>query len=145
MHGNRNKAVLNTSPDLPLLFLLIQLILAVVLLHGSALLTPRVEIPKLDAHTAYKLTPVILVNIIGLVFNTLCLRDVEASFFQVCRDVHRATIPCILTFVDCARNGPPSHHPCVLNAHALDSYGTSVSSIGTCHSRIPIWCGAHWR
>lgn len=55
-----------------------------ILLHVSAVFIARVEIPKLELETAKKLTPVILVNIIGLVFNTLCLRDVEASFFQVC-------------------------------------------------------------
>ncbi|TDL28335.1 hypothetical protein BD410DRAFT_737557 [Rickenella mellea] len=80
-----NKAVLNSSPDLPLLFLLNQLLMAVVLLHISALCIQKVEIPKLDLDSARKLTPVILVNIIGLVFNTLCLRDVEASFFQIAR------------------------------------------------------------
>ncbi|KAI5122361.1 hypothetical protein M0805_004119 [Coniferiporia weirii] len=80
-----NKAVLNSSPDLPLLFLLIQLLIAVILLHLSAAVSSRVEIPKLEIATAKKLTPVVLVNIIGLVFNTLCLRDVEASFFQIAR------------------------------------------------------------
>ena len=80
----RNKAVLNSSPDLPLLFLLIQLVIAVILLQTSAFFTPKVEIPKFDLLAAKKLTPVVLVNIIGLVFNTLCLRSVEASFFQVC-------------------------------------------------------------
>ncbi|KZT02436.1 uncharacterized protein LAESUDRAFT_661707 [Laetiporus sulphureus 93-53] len=80
-----NKAVLNSSPDLPLVFLLIQLILAVVLLHASALITPKVEIPKLKLETAKKLMPVTLVNVIGLVFNILCLRGVEASFFQIAR------------------------------------------------------------
>ncbi|KAI0964014.1 hypothetical protein AcW1_000934 [Taiwanofungus camphoratus] len=80
-----NKAVLNSSPELPLLFLLIQLILAVVLLHAAAFITPKVEIPKLDLKTAKKLTPVTLVNVIGLVFNILCLRGVEASFFQIAR------------------------------------------------------------
>jgi len=54
------------------------------LLHVAALFIARVEIPKIELETARKLTPVVLVNIIGLVFNTLCLRDVEASFFQVC-------------------------------------------------------------
>ncbi|OJA19569.1 GDP-fucose transporter [Rhizopogon vesiculosus] len=80
-----NKVVLNGSPDLPLLFLLLQLLIAVLLLHVSAVFISRVEIPKLELETAKKLTPVILVNIIGLVFNTLCLRDVEASFFQIAR------------------------------------------------------------
>jgi GDP-fucose transporter C1 len=79
----RNKAVLSSSPDLPLLFLLLQLLIAVVLLHLSAAVSKRIEIPKLDPDVAKKLTPVVLVNIIGLVFNTLCLRGVEASFFQV--------------------------------------------------------------
>ncbi|KAH7927277.1 hypothetical protein BV22DRAFT_1032028 [Leucogyrophana mollusca] len=80
-----NKAVLNNSPDLPLLFLLLQLLIAVILLHAAAFVTQRIEIPKIELDTAKKLTPVVLVNIIGLVFNTLCLRDVEASFFQIAR------------------------------------------------------------
>jgi len=80
-----NKAVLNNAPELPLLFLLIQLIIAVILLHVSALLFKRVEIPVFEKETAKNLTPVVLVNIIGLVFNTLCLRDVETTFFQIAR------------------------------------------------------------
>lgn len=80
-----NKAVLNSSPDLPLLFLLIQLVLAVVLLHGAARITPKVEIPAIEMRTAKKLLPVTTVNVVGLVFNILCLRGVEASYFQVPR------------------------------------------------------------
>ncbi|XP_006454109.1 hypothetical protein AGABI2DRAFT_189416 [Agaricus bisporus var. bisporus H97] len=80
-----NKAVLNSSPDLPLLFLFIQLIVAVALLHISATIFPRIEIPALDLKVALKLIPVVAVNIIGLVFNILCLRGVEASFFQIAR------------------------------------------------------------
>ncbi|OBZ78695.1 GDP-fucose transporter 1 [Grifola frondosa] len=80
-----NKAVLNSSPDLPLLFLLIQLVLAVVLLHAAAAISPKVEIPKFEMKNAKKLVPVTLVNVIGLVFNILCLRGVEASFFQIAR------------------------------------------------------------
>lgn len=83
-----NKAVLNSSPDLPLLFLLLQLIIAVVLLHASAAVTSRVELPKLELQTARNLIPVVSVNIIGLVFNTLCLRGVEASFFQIARGLN---------------------------------------------------------
>ena len=78
-----NKAVLNTAPELPLLFLLIQLIIAVVLLHISAFFTKRVELPAIEKEMAKNLAPVVLVNVIGLVFNTLCLRDVETTFFQV--------------------------------------------------------------
>ena len=80
-----NKAVLNAAPDLPLLYLFNQLVIAVALLHGASFLTDRVQIPKLEVQTAKKLTPVVSVNIIGLIFNTLCLRDVEASFFQIAR------------------------------------------------------------
>ncbi|KAF8665419.1 hypothetical protein AX16_000438 [Volvariella volvacea WC 439] len=80
-----NKAVLNNAPDLPLTFLMAQLLIAVVLLHISAALSHRIEIPKFDIQVAKKLIPVISVNIIGLVFNTLCLRGVEASFFQIAR------------------------------------------------------------
>ena len=74
-----------------MLFLFIQLLLAVILLHASALVTSKVEIPKLELRTAKKLTPVTLVNVIGLVFNILCLRGVEASFFQV-----RTSFSCVL-------------------------------------------------
>ncbi|KAL0572930.1 hypothetical protein V5O48_009043 [Marasmius crinis-equi] len=80
-----NKAVLNKAPELPLLFLFNQLLIAVGLLHVSAAFSKRVEIPKLDLEVAKKLFPVVSVNIIGLVFNTLCLRGVEASFFQIAR------------------------------------------------------------
>ncbi|KAL1757289.1 hypothetical protein FB107DRAFT_259972 [Schizophyllum commune] len=80
-----NKAVLNSSPDLPLLFLLVQLLIAVILLHVSAFFSSKIALPKPDLESAKKLVPVVTVNIVGLVFNTLCLRDVEASFFQIAR------------------------------------------------------------
>ncbi|KAF9245805.1 hypothetical protein BU15DRAFT_58762 [Melanogaster broomeanus] len=80
-----NKAVLINTPHLPLLFLFLQLSIAVILLHVSAAISSRVVIPKLELDTAKKLTPVVVVNIIGLIFNTLCLREVEASFFQIAR------------------------------------------------------------
>lgn len=80
---NRNKTVLNSTPDTPLLLLFIQLIIAVVGLHVSALFSSRIEIPHWDLYTAKKLLPVVTINIVGLVFNTLCLREVEATFFQV--------------------------------------------------------------
>ncbi|KAJ7446505.1 hypothetical protein B0H11DRAFT_1879502 [Mycena galericulata] len=81
-----NKAVLISTPDLPLVFLLLQLLIAVVLLRFSALVSRGViEIPKFDLETATKLFPVVFVNIAGLVFNTLCLRGVDASFFQIAR------------------------------------------------------------
>jgi GDP-fucose transporter C1 len=63
--------------------LFLQLVIAVLLLHVTALFSSRIEIPRWDSHTVKKLAPVVTVNIVGLVFNTLCLREVEATFFQV--------------------------------------------------------------
>ncbi|KAJ6519970.1 hypothetical protein C8R45DRAFT_42569 [Mycena sanguinolenta] len=100
-----NKAVLISAPDLPLFFLLLQLIIAVVLLKLSALFSRgAIEIPAFDSDIAKKLFPVVFVNIVGLVFNTLCLRGVDASFFQIARglvlpltiivsSVHTRTMP----------------------------------------------------
>jgi len=101
-----NKAVLNSTPDLPLLFLLIQLVMAVVLLHLAALFTPKVEIPRMDLRTAKKLTPVTLVNVIGLVFNILCLRGVEASFFQIARGL---VLPLTIAVSSINTHTVPSH------------------------------------
>ena len=92
--------MLNAAPDLPLLYLFNQLVIAVFLLHGAGFLTSKVQLPKLDAYTAKKLTPVVTVNIVGLVFNTLCLRGVEASFFQIARGMVlplTITVSCIHT------------------------------------------------
>lgn len=83
-----NKAVLISTPELPLLFLLVQLVIAVVLLHISAVVwRDKVQLPKriLDLEKIKKLAPVITVNVVGLIFNTLCLRGVEAAFFQIAR------------------------------------------------------------
>jgi hypothetical protein len=122
----RNKAVLNGSPDLPLLFLLLQLLIAVLLLHVAAVFITRVEIPKLEFGTAKKLTPVVLVNIIGLIFNTLCLRDVEASFFQVCGlllEMPRSSF----NFTDCAWSCSTSDHHCILRAHSYCAFCPSCN------------------
>jgi GDP-fucose transporter C1 len=78
-----NKLVLNAAPELPILFLLNQMLIAVALLHLSARLSPRVKIPSWDYTVAKGLFPVVSVNAVGLVWNTLCLRAVDASYFQV--------------------------------------------------------------
>lgn len=80
-----NKAVLNSAPDLPMIFIFIQVVIAVVLLHVSAYFDKRVVLPVVEKETAKKLFPVVLVGVVGLVFNTLCLRGVEATFFQIAR------------------------------------------------------------
>ncbi|KAG8714712.1 hypothetical protein FRC08_011542 [Ceratobasidium sp. 394] len=80
-----NKLVLNAAPQLPVLFLFNQMLIAVALLHISAALSPRVKLPSWDYATAKGLVPVVSVNAIGLVWNTLCLRAVDASYFQIAR------------------------------------------------------------
>jgi len=89
-----NKAVLNNTPDLPFSFLFIQLVIAVILLHllsfisstsiGSAM-KGHVELPELDLQTAKELAPFHLTGLMTLVFNTLCLKNVDASFFPIAR------------------------------------------------------------
>ncbi|KZS96051.1 hypothetical protein SISNIDRAFT_473477 [Sistotremastrum niveocremeum HHB9708] len=88
-----NKAVLTSSPSLPLTFLFIQLTIAVLLLHFTSIFSSRIrkQVPSVSAlwkETDAKWTalwPVLLINVVGLIFNTLCLRDVEATFFQIAR------------------------------------------------------------
>jgi GDP-fucose transporter C1 len=99
-----NKTVLNSTPDAPLLFLFIQLVIAVILLHLSALFTSRIEIPQWDRHTVKKLFPVVSINIIGLVFNTLCLREVEATFFQIARGL---VLPLTITVTSVTSHSHP--------------------------------------
>lgn len=110
---------MNSSPDLPLLFLFIQLIVAVALLHISATIFPRIEIPALDLKVALKLIPVVAVNIIGLVFNILCLRGVEASFFQV--GVNLSLQPVLFNpncVVDCSWTRPSTDNPILLSNYS---------------------------
>lgn len=95
-----NKLVLNAAPELPVLFLLNQMLIAVVLLHLSAALSPRVKLPTWDYSLAKGLLPVISINAVGLVWNTLCLRAVDASYFQVSR-IHPDIYLEILTWIEC--------------------------------------------
>ncbi|KAF9454145.1 hypothetical protein P691DRAFT_770854 [Macrolepiota fuliginosa MF-IS2] len=119
-----NKAVLNNAPDLPLLFLLIQLLVAVLLLHVSAAISSRIEIPTIDREVAKKLIPVVSVNIIGLVFNTLCLRGVEASFFQIARGL---VLPLTIT-VSClhTRKSPSAK---VIAAAVIVTFGFALGVV----------------
>jgi len=79
-----NKWVLNAI-ETPVAFLWVQLILAVLFLHIGAFVG-LLTIPKksiFDTSLMKSLSPLILVNVSGLTFNTLCLDLVDASFFQV--------------------------------------------------------------
>lgn len=79
----RNKAVLNDVPNLPMLFMMLQSITTVLLLQLSSVFTDKVQIPTIELQTAQKLAPLLCVDVAGFIFNALCLRDVEAAFFQV--------------------------------------------------------------
>lgn len=85
MLTDRNKWVL-TNSSLPLTFLLLQLSIAVVLLHVSARI-PALEFkpPRWSRAIVRAVAPVCAVNVIGLVFNIYCLKLVDASYFQVAR------------------------------------------------------------
>jgi len=91
-----NKMVLNSSPNLTILFMFFQSITTVFLLNVTSLFTSMVQVPVLDLATARKLTPLILVDAAGFVFNALCLRDVEAAFYQVARGL---VLPLTITVV----------------------------------------------
>ncbi|RDB23710.1 GDP-fucose transporter 1 [Hypsizygus marmoreus] len=80
-----NKIVLNATPNLPTLFMFFQSVMTVLLLNFTALFTSHVKIPTFDYTTAQKLTPLILIDASGFIFNALCLRDVEAAFYQIAR------------------------------------------------------------
>lgn len=73
--------VLNSS-DLPLTFLFAQLVLAVLLIHACTLFG-FLTLPPFDPALCKVISGVVVVNVVGLVFNTLCLKLVDASYFQV--------------------------------------------------------------
>jgi GDP-fucose transporter C1 len=96
-----NKWVLDSISSLPLLFLWLQILVAVLLLtvsHAVGWLPPLTRplgpassisgkllrlLPHTDMKKARQLWPLIAINVIGLSFNTLCLKYIEASLYQV--------------------------------------------------------------
>ncbi|KAF8063391.1 hypothetical protein FPV67DRAFT_1563482 [Lyophyllum atratum] len=79
------KVVLNSTPNLPALFMFFQSAIKVLLLTFTALFTSQVKLSSFDIVTAIILTPLILVDASGIMFSALCLRDVEAAFYQIAR------------------------------------------------------------
>ncbi|KAG9118289.1 hypothetical protein FRC07_007264 [Ceratobasidium sp. 392] len=118
-----NKLVLNAAPQLPVLFLFNQMLIAVALLHLSAVLSPRVKLPSWDYATAKGLVPVVSVNAIGLVWNTLCLRAVDASYFQIARGL---VLP--LTVLVAAAHGRKRPSLLVIAAVALVTGGFLIGT-----------------
>ncbi|KAF8151293.1 hypothetical protein B0H34DRAFT_801060 [Crassisporium funariophilum] len=107
-----NKVVLNTAPNLPTLLCSFQSIATVFLLNLTSFFTQHVQIPTWDHATARKLAPLMVVDAAGFLFNTLCLRDVEAAYYNIARglvlpltilvvSLHSFTRPSILV-VGCA-------------------------------------------
>lgn len=80
-----NKMVLIAAPNLTVLFMFFQSVTTVVLLIATSYLTSWVQIPDLNIPTARKLAPLMIIDSAGFVFNALCLRDVEAAFYQIAR------------------------------------------------------------
>ena len=91
-----NKVVLNSTPNLTILFMFFQSMTSVGLLHVSSFFSRRIQIPTLDILTAKKLAPLIIVDAAGFTFNALCLRDVEAAFYQIARGL---VLPLTITVV----------------------------------------------
>ncbi|KAK7044816.1 GDP-fucose transporter 1 [Favolaschia claudopus] len=79
-----NKAVLNVT-DVPLFFLLIQLIIAVLLFGIADIARISSERLTFDLKTCKGLAYVVALNVVGLSFNNYTLKYVDASFYQVAR------------------------------------------------------------
>ncbi|KAF8337066.1 uncharacterized protein EI90DRAFT_3044767 [Cantharellus anzutake] len=79
-----NKWVLNKT-DVPCFFLFMQLSIAVVLLVISHYFKLIHLTLRLDPTTVKALAPMISINVLGLNFNNLTLKFVDASFYQVAR------------------------------------------------------------
>ncbi|CDZ96159.1 GDP-fucose transporter [Phaffia rhodozyma] len=75
--------VLNAS-SLPLTFLLVQLLIAVFLIQMCCLFG-WLTLPSTDSKLLKSIAAIVVVNIAGLIFNTLCLKLVDASYFQIAR------------------------------------------------------------
>ncbi|KAG7088572.1 hypothetical protein E1B28_012551 [Marasmius oreades] len=100
-----NKLVLNAAPNLTVLFMFFQSTTTVVLLILTSFLTPLVQLPQLSLSAARNLTPLIIVDTAGFVFNALCLRDVEAAFYQIARGM---VLPLTILVVSCTSRQAPS-------------------------------------
>lgn len=81
-----NKAVLNSSPELPYSFLFMQMFITVGLLRlGSVFMPSTLPVRATTWQDTKDLLPLTAVGLAGLIFNTLCLRSVDTTFFQIAR------------------------------------------------------------
>jgi GDP-fucose transporter C1 len=80
-----NKAVLNHA-GLPLFFLWGQLVIAAVVLKAASLIN-LLTLPPVSLALLKSVAPLITINVIGLVLNTLCLKNIDAVMYQVARSL----------------------------------------------------------
>ena len=97
------KWVLISSP-IPIFFLFCQLAIAVVLLLLCQSLR-FLSLPAWNTTTALRLWPLIAVNVMGLIFNNLCLQYVDASFYQIARGL---VLPITVGLSFVLQSSPPS-------------------------------------
>ncbi|GJJ15294.1 hypothetical protein Clacol_009570 [Clathrus columnatus] len=119
-----NKMVLNSAPDLTILFMFFQSMMTVLLLHLTSHLSSAITTPKINLTTARKLAPLIIVDAAGFMFNALCLRDVEAAFYQVARGL---VLPLTILTVAVHARTPPSLKVCGCAAVVTLGFLTGVS------------------
>jgi GDP-fucose transporter C1 len=100
-----NKVVLNSTPNLTILFMFFQSMTTVGLLHLTSLFSHHIQLPTLDIVTAKRLAPLIIVDAAGFTFNALCLRDEEAAFYQIARGM---VLPLTITVVALAGRKAPA-------------------------------------
>ncbi|KAI3658741.1 hypothetical protein MP638_001623 [Amoeboaphelidium occidentale] len=111
-----NKWLLKETPDIPLTLLWLQIVVAVLLIavtHAFGILSfndteaPEIitssystsaisrsfrsffksRVPRTEARISKSLGPLIAVNVVGLSLNTLCLKWIDASMYQVARSL----------------------------------------------------------
>jgi len=107
-----NKIVMLNNPELTILFMFFQSLTTVLLLTLTSFLTPLVSVPSwsrssvpANIATIKNLFPLILIDALGFVFNALCLRDVEAAFYQIARGM---VLPLTITVVAITSRTPPA-------------------------------------
>lgn len=102
-----NKIVLNSAPNLPILFMFFQSATTVLLLKFTSLFSSAIDIPTFEWTTARKLAPLFLVDACGFIFNALCLRDVEAAFYQIARGLVLPLTIALVSFTGATRPSLP--------------------------------------
>ena len=82
-----NKLILNNFGELPVSFLVGQLVIASLVLKLFHILKLLSRPRRLSINEYKIISPLILINVIGLMMNTLCLKYVDAAIYQVARSL----------------------------------------------------------